>query len=488
MKRILIITLLILSVFILSACGEEIVFKNGTHNSYAKELTIVLEADEMPLLENFTKLKTLDLSGSTCYKEIEDYKKAHPDVALTYTVNLGNIDVPYDIESLVLNEDDAKIEPLVNNLEYLRNLKSLDLSNVLLPREQLEAVLNKYTDIDITKTILLFGNQYSYDTKEIELSEIRPEEIFRLGENIEHLPYLEKITLSTPSDGSSYALSDLETLSKTVPGITIDYSFNFYGQDISLAQTRLEYDKVHFGPEALPEIRSLISLMPNLEYLKLADADIPSAEMQALKEEFTNVKIVWRVHFGEYMHCLTDEETIRAIFKLNDTNCHELRYCEDVKYMDIGHNSDLTDTSFIAHMPKLEIVILSGSPFSDTTPFANCPNLQFLEFVWCGNVKDISSLKNCTKLEYLNLCYNQVTDLSPLDDLPLKRFMYYTPKVSAQQQKEFIEKHPDCWTNFSGLNPYVLGWRYDDQGFTWCDMYKKVREVFGYDENFYNNS
>ncbi len=488
MKRILLITLLILSVFILSACGEEIVFKNGTHNSYAKELTIVLEADEMPLLENFTKLKTLDLSGSICYKEIEAYKEAHPDVALTYTVDLGNIAVPFDTVNLALNEGEAKIEPLVNNLEYLRNLKSLDLSNVVLPREQLEAVLNKYSNIDIIKTISLFGNQYSYDTKELELSEIRPEEIVRLGENIEHLPYLEKITLSTPSDGSSYAISDLKALSEAVPGMIIDYSFNFYGQKISLAQTRLEYDDIHFGIEALPEIRGLISLMPNLEYLKLADAGIPSEEMQALKEEFPDIKIVWRVYFGEYMHCLTDEETIRAIFKLNNTNCHELRYCEDVKYMDIGHNSDLTDTSFIAHMPKLEIVILSGSPFSDTTPFANCPNLQFLELVWCGNVKEISSLKNCTNLEYLNLCYNQVTDLSPLDDLPLKRFMYYTPKVSAQQQKEFIEKHPDCWTNFGGLNPYVLGWRYDDQGFTWCDMYKKVREVFRYDENFYNNS
>ena len=488
MKRILLIAVLIFSVFILSACGEEIVFKNGTHNSYAKELALVIEAEEVPLLDNFTKLKTLDLSGSTCYKEIEAYKEAHPDVALTYTVDLGNIAVPFDTESLVINEGEAKIEALVNNLEYLRSLKSLDLSNIILSREQIEALLNKYPNLDIKKSISLFGKEYSYDTKELELSDIKPEDITLLGNNMEHLLYLEKIKLNAPPDGSSYALSDLEALSKTVPGLTIDYSFNFYGLDISLADTSMEFDGVHFGTEALPEIRSLLSLMPNLEYLKLADAGIPSEEMQALKEEFPSVKIIWRVYFGEYMHCLTDEETIRAIFRLNDKNCYELRYCEDVKYMDIGHNSDLTDTSFIAHMPKLEIVILSGSPFTDTTPFANCPNLQFLELVWCGNVKEISSLKNCTNLEYLNLCYNQVTDLSPLDDLPLKRFMYYSPKLTAQQQQEFIDKHPDCWTNFSGLNPYVLGWRYDDQGFTWCDMYKKVREVFRYEENFYNNS
>lgn len=488
MKRIALIAMLVLSVFILSACREEIAFKNGTYNSNTKELSLVLDAEEVPLLDKFTKLETLDLSGSSCYEEIEAYRTAHPDIALNYTVNLGNIAVPFDTESLVLNEGEAEIEPLVNNLEYLRNLKSLDLSNMLLPREQIEALFNRYPNIELKKSVSLFGNEYSYDTKEMELSDINPEDIALLGAKIEHLPYLEVIKLNKPSNGSSYAPSDLEALVKAVPWVKIDYSFNFYGQEISLSDTRIEFDDVHLGTEALPEIRSLLSLMPNLEYLKLADVGIPNEEMQALKEEFPNVKVVWRVYFGEYMHCLTDEETIRAIFKLNNSNCHDLKYCEDVKYMDIGHNSDLTDTSFIAYMPKLEILILSGSPFSDTTPFANCPNLQFLELVWCGNVKEISSLKNCTKLEYLNICYTQVSDLSPLDDLPLKRFMYYTPKLTDQQQQEFIDKHPDCWTNFSGLNPYVLGWRYDDQGYTWCDMYKKVREVFRYDENFYNNS
>lgn len=480
--------MLLLFIFALSACGEEISFKSGTFNSRIKELTTVLEADEIPQLDKFTRLKKLDLSGSACYKEIEAYKDTHPNVELAYTVSLGNIAAPFDAESLAPAEGEVEIEALVNNLEHLKYLKSLDLSKLILSGEHIEALLNKYPDIEIKKSVSLFGKEYSYETKELEISDIKSEELGSLSEKIKHLPYLENIKLTAPADGSAYALSDLETISKAAPGIPLDYRFNFYGQEISLADTRLEYDDVHFGAEALPEIRSLISLMPKLEYLMLADAGIPNEEMQALKEEFPNVKIVWRVYFGEYMHCLTDEETIRAIFKLNNTNCHDLMYCEDVKYMDIGHNSDLTDVSFISHMPKLEIVILSGSPFSDTTPFANCPNLQFLEFVWCGNVAEISSLKNCKNLEYLNLCYNKVTDLSPLDELPLKRFMYYEPKVSAQQQKEFADKHPDCWTNFSGLNPYVLGWRYDDQGYTWCDMYKKVREVFRYEDNFYNNT
>lgn len=46
------------------------------------------------------------------------------------------------------------------------------------------------------------------------------------------------------------------------------------------------------------------------------------------------------------MHCLTGEEMIRATFSLNDDNCDELRFCEDVKYMDVGHNSYLRKNRF----------------------------------------------------------------------------------------------------------------------------------------------
>jgi hypothetical protein len=103
-------------------------------------------------------------------------------------------------------------------------------------------------------------------------------------------------------------------------------------------------------------------------------------------------------------------------------------------------------------------------------------------------VSDLSPITNCKKLEYLNLSYNSVTDLSPLDELPLKRFMFLSSGISKAKQEEFIKKHPDCWTNFYGENPYFVGWRYDDENFTRCEIYQKVRDVFRYEENFYNNS
>lgn len=37
-----------------------------------------------------------------------------------------------------------------------------------------------------------------------------------------------------------------------------------------------------------------------------------------------------------------------------------MKYCEGVKYMDIGHNEYLTDLSFVSGMPNLEVMIASG--------------------------------------------------------------------------------------------------------------------------------
>ena len=57
------------------------------------------------------------------------------------------------------------------------------------------------------------------------------------------------------------------------------------------------------------------------------------------------------------------------------------------------------------------------------------------------------------------------------------------PSASAPEEQQFFKDfHPDCWTRFTGEDPYSLGWRYDDIGETFSEYYKKMREIFGYDK------
>lgn len=56
-------------------------------------------------------------------------------------------------------------------------------------------------------------------------------------------------------------------------------------------------------------------------------------------------------------------------------------------------------------------------------------------------------------------------------------------RVPAAEQQIFKDIHSNCVTNFYGKEPYAgAGWRYVDNGKTYTEIYKKVREVFDYDD------
>jgi hypothetical protein len=148
----------------------------------------------------------------------------------------------------------------------------------------------------------------------------------------------------------------------------------------------------------------------------------------------------------------------------------------------MGHNTTLTDISFASYMPDLEILILSGSSIKNVDPLANCKNLVFLEMANCYVLEDISALKTCESLRFLNIGFSKVTDLTPIEDLPLERFVCLGPQMDKETQIAFEENHPDCWVRFTGQNPLSLGWKYDDIGITYSEYYKFIREVFNLDD------
>jgi hypothetical protein len=146
----------------------------------------------------------------------------------------------------------------------------------------------------------------------------------------------------------------------------------------------------------------------------------------------------------------------------------------------LGDNEKLTDISFLAYMPDLEIVILSGSDISDLTPLGNAQKLIFLELVYCGNLQDLTALEGCTSLANINLSYTDVTDISSLHQLPLERLYAVQTKIEQEAWDEIAQLHPDCAIRYDGTQAHGTGWRYKKNG-AYTDIYKRVREVFGLD-------
>jgi Leucine-rich repeat (LRR) protein len=211
-----------------------------------------------------------------------------------------------------------------------------------------------------------------------------------------------------------------------------------------------------------------------------------------IRDDYPRTKVVWRIVQPNKTNrsWLTDTDTLRAVYHVNDTNSHLFKYLTEVKYMDLGHNTSMVDLSFCAYMPNLEIAILSGSPIKDLTPLGNCKKLEFLEIAWCGNVKDVSPLAGCDSLKHLNVSHTVVKDFTALKHLKLEMLCYVNSGnragLTADYWKEVQAMFPECWITYNPLRdnnatPYGIGWRYKESG-GYTPIYRKVRDVFGYDE------
>lgn len=456
----------------------------ANENEGVEELFLVLTEEDFVYLEDYPDLKKLDLTGSTCYDAILQYIEAHPEVEVTYTISLGSNDYPSDTTELTLEPKDFDYDELMAALKYLPDMTHISLPGTALTTEQLDAIAATYPGITVDYSIELLGQIYELDVTELNLSAMKSED---LEEVVAKLPTLSAVTyveLMDESGNSNLTKTDVKTLQDTLPGAVFNYSFDLFGHTVSTADESVEFYDVHIGNEGEQEIREALDILTACTYFKLDDCGIDSTVMASIRDDYPDVKVVWRIYCDYFTMC-TDETMVRMTFDLNDENCSELQYCTDVTYIDVGHNSTLTDISFVQYMPKLECVIVSGSPLTDISYFADHDSLTWLELAFCSHLEDISCLDTCDNLKYLNVSYTRVSDVTVLEKLPLERFNAMHTSISSADQKKFDEWHPDCLTRWEGEQPYGYGWRYDDYGYTFFDYYANMRIVFRYDDKSY---
>ena len=239
------------------------------------------------------------------------------------------------------------------------------------------------------------------------------------------------------------------------------------------------------GDENEAEVRLALDLLTNCKRFVLDNCHLSDEVLAKIRDDYRGrTKVVWRVWFGGGSS-LTDAEVIRCTYDLVDDNCEDLYWCEDVRFVDFGHNEWLDGCDFIAGMKNLEYCILSGAPIKSLEPFANCKNLKFLEVAFCEYIESVEPLKNCTQLEKLNISNTHVTDLKPLDDLPLTHFVAMEinagkSRVPVEEQERFLAQHPECWTQFEGKQPYDEGWRRAEDGKTSLPHYAAIQIAFRY--------
>ena len=468
----------------------DVPFQGSKYPNDSESLTVIslTQEDVELILEYFPSLKKLDATGCQDYALLESFRAALPDCEVIYQVSLGADTYPLDTTGLVLENGDYDFAVMKENLKYLPNITAITLKTPELTLEQVDELKAAYEAIDISCTVDILGQEYDTQTTELDLSALTSADVAEVSGKLAMLPGLTSVKLTDDSGVSQLTLDDVKVLQTAAPSVVFDYTFEFYGYTISTADEEVHIKNQKIGDDGLDEVRAVLDLLPNCSRFVLENCQISNEVMADLRDEYRDkTKIVWRVSFGGGS-ALTDVEVIRCTYDLVDDNCGNLKYCEDVKFMDIGHNEWLDACDFVASMPNLEGIIVSGAPIKSLEAFKNCKNLKFLELAFCGYIEDLSPLAECESLEMLNVGETKVSDLSALDNLKLTNLCIDHAKVSDEERERFAALQPDCWITHDDAQPYNDGWRYDEDGITPLPYYAMLRRVFRYDADIIPNN
>ena len=275
------------------------------------------------------------------------------------------------------------------------------------------------------------GSVHKIDEKTLDLRTLSHRDVAETVELLKKMPDLETVELGTDGawtgvqpeltyestlverpEAASRDLSweDLRMLQEAAPDAEFLYKFCFYGREFTTRDTKMDlnHSEMADGGEA---VRNILPLMKHCRYLDMDSCGVPSEEMAKIRDAYPDMDVVWRIWFGYNFSCRTDIELMVNSYcaeGMTDELTQDLKYCTKVKRLDMGHNPDLHDWSFLSYMPDLEICIITVSGWTDIEMLRNLTNLEYLEICpisheYCG-VLDLSPLENLTNLEHLNIC------------------------------------------------------------------------------------
>lgn len=469
----------------------DVPFQNGVVASNTKTLdTKGFTQEDLQQIPYFTDLEQINVLDCADYPLLEGLQRMLPDCRVNYMVDLGGRQVDRSAQEVNLEPGTYDYETLMHNLKYLPDMKAITFSQTELDTQKFDALQNAYEDVSFGYTIELLGMELTAETTSVDLTKMTAQNMEEALIKLPMLAALETVVLADGAQEGALTLEEVKQLKDVAPHVRFQYTFELYGDTISTDDEELLFKnkRKYINNDTLYQLRQALDIMNNCTKVTLDNTAVSDSEMAKLREDYRGkTHVVWRVYFADYGSSLTDVEVLRVVYDLGDDNCKSLQYLENVKFMDLGHNEYLDACDFVSSMTELEVCIISGAPIKSLEPFANCKKLKFLEMANCTYIPDLEPLKNCTELEMLNISFTSITDLTPIDDLPITHLTAVKNQIPEEEETRYAEEHPDCWIVMAGDQPYGKGWRYDTDNQTKLPWYAKLAEAFRY-PNAYNKT
>ena len=355
------------------------------------------------------------------------------------------------------------------------------------------------------------GSTHQVDETRLTLHQLAHKDVAETAELLKQMPKLERIDLGTdgawtrteraelnaetasverPAEATrDLTWSDLRTLQGAAPQADLDYRFVFYGRYLSTLSEEMDLSHSLMIDEGAA-VREILPLMKNCRVLDMDSCGVSSEAMARIRDDYPDINVIWRIWFGNGQFTMrTDSERLWcANFYpyMWDEYTQELKYLTNLKYLDLGHNMELHDWSFMRYMTNLEVCIITASGWDTLDMLENCTKLEFLEIVPYAHIElDLHPLAGMQDLEHLNICGMGPTEgWEVLLGMPkLKRLWigaataYYFPDGAMDQ---ILAAHPDTNILYLTDGAATGSWRINPDG-TVPERYTLLRQQFDYD-------
>ena len=445
--------------------------------------SITTAAQVVAALDDLPGVQTVDLRSSGLNnEEAVALREAKPGLTYLYMVTVQGIQDDADTKELTL--DAASIldwDALAQEIGYLRSLEKIVVNGTVTP-EQAAYLLEGAGSIPVSYSVSFKGRVIGSEDTEADFSDLPSSDLGAVKAVLTVLPHIQRVNLDPKKGNSKWTLDEADQLQTLREGLLVNYTTKAFGVSFSLADEVVSFNKKNLRRK-LEELKLLLPYLRNVKRVDMENCGIDNETMAALRDEFPQPKLVWRVKVGSYT-VRTDTWMIKFSAgggrALHDNDTVNLKYCREIKYLDLGHNK-IKHMDFVTYMPDLEVCIMYN-PMSNINGVETCSKLEFFECYSCG-LKDLSPLAACTSLKHLNVCYNNLTDITPLYGLTqLERLWISRNDIPADQIATFKELVPGCEVNTTTHNPTRGGWRYFDEAFTQITpRYELLRQQFRYD-------
>jgi len=326
-------------------------------------VTMTVTVDTIGQLEQYPALVRADLTGSTCYDALLEYRNAHPNVTVIYNVNLLGKEYSLDTVSINLSEMDpakvgeaAKLLPHFSSLRYVELMKE-DGTCALTP-DQIKQLQAAIPEVPCHFTFELFGKQVSSSDTIIEFIDtpIYDSGLEKIEAAMALMPQLKTVRL----DNCGTTSETMDKLRSKYPDLGIHW-------------------RVWFGK---------YTCMTDETVLRLTNG---------LKNE----------HIGE-MKYLTMAEYVDIGHNEYLSDISFFEYMPNVKLI-IGSGTAIKDVSALKDLKKLEFLELVFCDYlKDISPLAGCTGLKYLN-ISITRVSDLTPLKDCPLERMVALQMSQLT-------------------------------------------------------------------------------